>query len=556
MYGENMYGETMYGENGGQGDRSRKNGTARQSHPDGHPPLNPPYPGACLPPGQPYPGGGRPIVPAPAPSAKSVRSPKLEQLMDHFRVYGIGCILYGILFAFCLYPGFCGISVPILSLLTMGGLYALFRNMGLQTGRRTLFYFICWGLLSLSSVLTGSRLLITWNTIGMLLLFLCLLLAHFCNTETWGPGAWLVWICGTPFVSMGWLPCFFQSVDRALSGERDGKPSKSKYIWLGASLSAPVVLAAVFLLASADAVFERLCETMLSWIGFPAHPLWFCLLLAVGVFGSYAMIAYLTDRGETMAVRKEQKRWEPMIGIAFLLVLTVVYVIFCAIQISCLFMGSVTLTEGYTYASYAREGYFQLLTVCLMNVIILLTFVSRFREHGTLKLLLTAFSACTLIMDASSAMRMILYVQAYQLTFLRILVLWSLVVIDILLAGCIVTIYRPRFPLFRYGMAVVTICYLVFSLARPDALIARYNVTHASDELDTSYLFKLSSDAIPILEEAGLLEGQKPWSDHVLSRYYLRIKLTRYEEMGVRDFNVSDYTAGKILEKYKEELVK
>lgn len=65
-----------------------------------------------------------------------------------------------------------------------------------------------------------------------------------------------------------------------------------------------------------------------------------------------------------------------------------------------------------------------------------------------LKVIMTVFSCCTFIMIASSAMRMILYVQTYQLTFLRVLVLWALVVISLLLIGCMVTVYRTDFPLF------------------------------------------------------------------------------------------------------------
>lgn len=555
MYGENMYGEGGYGQNAGEGTGQFCPGAGEAS--------GQPYADAGQVSGQPYVNAGPaagPFCPGGAPVPMRVQtvagprySAKLETIMDRFRLYGVGSIVYGILFTICLYPGFCGISVPALSFFTMGCLFFLFQDMKIETGKSVWFYFVCWGLLSVSSCLTGSRVIITFNTIGMLLLFLGLMLSRFCNTKTWGFGTYILQICKAPFVAMGCLPCFFRSFNRFLSREKEGGLSKGKYIWLGAGLSVPVVLIAVCLLASADAVFEQLCDTILEAIKFPAHPFWMVLLLSAGILGSYALLAYFVENEDRRTVKEEKKKWEPMIGIAFLLVLTIVYIVFSGIQISCLFFGRFALSDGYTYASYAREGFFQLLLVCLMNLVILLTCVSWFREHGVLKLLLTIFSVCTLIMDASSAMRMMLYVQAYQLTFMRVLVLWALVVIAILLAGCIVTVYNPCFPLFRYGMAVVTVCYLIFSLAKPDYMIAKYNVAYASDELDVSYLCSLSSDAIPVLEEAGLLDPQA-WEYGYLNRYYLRMKLSCYREMGIRSFNLSDYTAGKILEKYEDEL--
>ena len=91
------------------------------------------------------------------------------------------------------------------------------------------------------------------------------------------------------------------------------------------------------------------------------------------------------------------------------------------------------LPEGYTYSSYARQGFFQLLAVCIINLIIVLVCLGFFRESRVLKGILTVISLCTYIMVASSAYRMILYIQICQLTFLRIIVLWALAVTALVL---------------------------------------------------------------------------------------------------------------------------
>ena len=84
------------------------------------------------------------------------------------------------------------------------------------------------------------------------------------------------------------------------------------------------------------------------------------------------------------------------------------------------------LPAGVTYAEYARRGFFQLLFVCVLNLAAVLFIQSYFKENRVLKALLLAISGCTLIMTASSACRMLLYIRAYQLTFLRVSVLVAL----------------------------------------------------------------------------------------------------------------------------------
>ena len=57
-----------------------------------------------------------------------------------------------------------------------------------------------------------------------------------------------------------------------------------------------------------------------------------------------------------------------------------------------------------------------------------------FRESKILKAILTIMSLCTFVMIASSAVRMIIYIRYYYLTYLRILVLWALALLTLLFA--------------------------------------------------------------------------------------------------------------------------
>lgn len=490
------------------------------------------------------------------------RGEKLEKMLDNFHIFGIGCILYGILFMICLYKGFHGISLPILSAVTMGYLIWGFRFLDIKVKKSTWFYFASWETLSISNCLTGSSVIIFFNICGMILLFFSFLLTHFCNTSKWGFEKYFGEIFAAPFVTLCYLGYPFKAIAKYFGKREKGKSATAKYIWLGIIISIPLLLVIVGLLVSADAVFRNLFLRIFSDILFPEYPLRMVFLFVIGSIGFYSLLAYFAD-GQIKDTIEEKNKWEPVVGITFLFIITVVYLIFSVIQISYLFLGSFALPDGYTYAAYAREGFFQLLFICMINLVIILICISRFRENIALKIILTIFSCCTFIMIASSAMRMILYIDSYQLTFLRLLVLWALVVISMLLLGCIVTIYKNQFPLFQYATIVVTIMYIIFSLGKPDYLIAKYNLTYNMENIDLYYLSNLSTDAIPAMEEAGVLQSiderlerlkrkdsEKGNQDMEYTRN-LRRKINSYDEMGILDFNYSYYNGGKILKNYE-----
>ena len=82
-------------------------------------------------------------------------------------------------------------------------------------------------------------------------------------------------------------------------------------------------------------------------------------------FCSYAVYAALAMKN-VKEERTDHRTQEPVIAIIITAALCFVYLIFSVIQILYLFIGNMRLPEGYTYSSYAREGFFQLLTVLLV----------------------------------------------------------------------------------------------------------------------------------------------------------------------------------------------
>ena len=186
------------------------------------------------------------------------------------------------------------------------------------------------------------------------------------------------------------------------------------------------------------------------------------------------------------------------------------------------------LPENYTYAGYAREGFFQLLAVSIINFLLVLICLYLFQESKALRIILSMICGCTFIMILSSALRMILYIDTYALTFLRLFVLWALAVIFLLMTGVTVFIFYRRFPLFLYGLAVIGVCYIFLSFSKPDYVIARYNLVNGADY---NYLSRLSADAAPAILDTS----KNPYLTSVEDM----LKKTSVDEDG--NYNTDDY---------------
>ena len=66
---------------------------------------------------------------------------------------------------------------------------------------------------------------------------------------------------------------------------------------------------------------------------------------------------------------------EPVTAVTCMSAIALLYLFFCGIQVIYLFLGKGSLPEGVTYSSYARQGFFQLLFVAVLNLgMVLLNF--------------------------------------------------------------------------------------------------------------------------------------------------------------------------------------
>lgn len=456
-----------------------------------------------------------------------------------FQALFLPSIIYACISTLLLYKNFNSITMPLFVFATF--CYCFYCIPKFLTLKKKSFslYIIGMMLLGISTCCTGSLPLQIFNFFGILLLLFCMLCEQYFNVCNWTITKYAIAFCNTIGGTISTISDFFTDMNCFRKSRTNTRNTKVGYVLLGVGISIPFLILITALFCSADAVFADVIGRIFNFDFYFEDLVGIVFSLIFILLASYCTLRFLNKRTISEDI-PDLRTFEPIIANTILSLTAVLYLIFSSIQILYLFIGGLTLPEGYTYAEYAREGFFQLLAVCILNIILVLFFLACFKENLLLKVLLTVISCCTYIMLASSALRMCMYIREYHLTFLRIFVLWFLLLLAIILIGVIAAIYRREFPLFRYMLITISICYITFSFAHPDYWIAKYNLSperqaSSAIETDTLYLqYKLSSDAAPVIADCDKdMEWFEDYKERMIREYY----------DNVRKFNFSNWRA-------------
>lgn len=485
-----------------------------------------------------------------------------EQIMIRDFPFFIWATLgYALFYVVCLYKNGSGITFPLFTLGTIIYFVLCMKKLEVKVKPYSIFYMVCIELLGLSTCLTGNQFIIFLNKCSIFFLVIVFLLHNFYDNKHWNFLEHIKAYFSAIFISFGFIHKPFIHLSNykkeRVVDESKKKNSKVIYVIVGIAVSLPLVAVILMLLISADAVFEDIFVKMfedISLLSLVGDSILISLLFVIVFFFTYMLVSFLSNYNVN-GVKKEHEGGEPVIAITVCSILSVIYVMFCSIQVVYLFIGSgasFSLPNDMTYAEYAREGFFQLLFVCIINLILVLVGIYLFKESKVLKVFLCIITSCTYIMIASSAMRMLLYIQYKYLTFLRVFVLWALLVILLVMIGAMISIFKKDFNFFKYSTIVSTCLYLILSFARVDYFIAKVNVDNMSAKTqyeffegvdlydDMYYLIgNLSYDAAPVVLD--YLEKNEEGT--YLSSIYIHSILIDTEDMEIRNFNVSRYIA-------------
>lgn len=180
-------------------------------------------------------------------------------------------------------------------------------------------------------------------------------------------------------------------------------------------------------------------------------------------------------------------------------------------------------TAGVTYADYARSGFFQLLWVAGITLVVVILFsritgfANQMGRRAFIVLAEAAF-ALTLLIVLVASMRLSLYESAYGFTMLRlyshIFAGW-IALVFLLLAADLACLW-PRRRWFVGATAITALCLLMaLNVANPEAVVVGLNTDRAiaTHKIDTQYLGGLSSDAAPALLTSRSQVDASLWQD-------------------------------------------
>lgn len=482
-----------------------------------------------------------------------------------FRILGPVSLIYALILTFCLYKNYSGITNVIWAAATVVYMVYVAKKMEKKWCLINIFISSIIVLLGISNFTTGNATIIFFNYVAIICLIAINMMYLFFDLKKVNVTNHLLVLTQVVLGILLEIGAPFRQMKAFLKKCKIRKTDKVVYVLIGIVIAVPLLLVMLGILSSADSVFGNMVNDLWEMLSLNTLMHNFVGILAMFVaayFIPYAFTKYINN-GKISAKEGNCAEKEPIVAIIVTGAVSMLYVLFSAVQIIYLFMGKGTLPSDYTYAEYAREGFFQLLFVSVFNAMMILGCIEFFRNSKVLKVILTIVSGCTFIMIASSAYRMAMYIGEYGLTFTRVLVLWALIVIALIMIGLMFKLLNGTFNLFKYGTVVIAVCFTMLSLSHMDYFIAKYNLNmyeemkgmHEDDlygtnnYVDYDYLMGLSTDAAPEMAEhieeiCEYMEGLKYELDEPRWTYeeYDEIE-EEYNKITLRNFNVSRYIA-------------
>jgi hypothetical protein len=452
-----------------------------------------------------------------------------------------------------------GVSFPIFIILIIGLGYTLLWN---EKARANWASHLLSGLIIFLAAVTALRSEIFTRLLAGGIVFggLCLLVMTFRG------GNWIIYriqdfltapieLCVVAIARASSLPLFPKG--EGGRGRRELLQKAAPFL-RGLLLALPLVVVLAALLASADLIFAGQINGLLKIFNLSRLPeylfrLMYILVLAYSFTGLYLQATLPTrwgmrakedspaeaetaaqnapdasmadvapaDRSLAGGVQAWQAHNSQFLGAteAFVVLgsVNLLFAFFVAIQFRYFFGGQANITAtGYTYSEYARRGFFELVLVAVISLLLYLGLNAVTRREKPLQVRIFTILAVLLVgfvwvILASAFQRLLLYEDAYGFTSLRVYTHIFIPWLGLLLLATIVLQIVRREQYFGALLLLSAFGFaLTFGAINIDGLIVRQNVARAlvGADLDGQYLVGLSDDALPALVRAFNAPGQ------------------------------------------------
>ncbi len=217
------------------------------------------------------------------------------------------------------------------------------------------------------------------------------------------------------------------------------------------------------LLTSADAYFDKFLSSIVTNINVDFN-LWYVIKGIIYFVILFAIGINLFKNKEIALKESKMSRVNKTAVTTMLFIVNFVFVLFLISEISKLCGNFLKVPKGYIYSSYAREGFFQLLFVTLINFGIILYLIYKtnlVKEDKKVKCLVLSLIAFSIFLIFNSYYRMFLYIGRFGFTNLRLQVILFLFMEIILFDFIIKKIIRGAKKDGIVFLIIMTITYVI-----------------------------------------------------------------------------------------------
>lgn len=357
--------------------------------------------------------------------------------------------------------------------------------------------------------------------------------------------------------------------DGALEKRRIGS------VLLGIICAIPALIVIVPLLLNADAAFQALMERLtFDRISEILVSVLMGIALFLAIFSQHFTAKTATVEPETQ--EQDSKGLDTIIINTFFAVITAVYLLYLFSQLAYFFSAfSGLLPKEYTVAEYARRGFFEMVTVCMINlgfVIAAQFLASKKNDKQPLSVRLFSLFLCifSCILIATAMSKMLLYIGSFGMTHKRILTSVFMVFLAVAFITMAIRLFCRKFPFLKICLIAAVVLVTALGFADVDRIIAKHNVeaylSGSLDSVDMDELSALSSDGIVPYVLALTNDANKAISESAYEILFNRLLshnmiLWDSEDPKVvsasydwRRYNFSEHEAFTLLQEHAEEI--
>ncbi len=346
-------------------------------------------------------------------------------------------------------------------------------------------------------------------------------------------------------------------LEKHQNGENGEKKSKKRYI-LPLIITILVVFIVAVILATADddfaRIFGKLLDKIIEFI--KNIKIW---RLILRLFVAWIIYFYLSSFFYTYCCvyefKEKEKLEKPKGDILTLKMvmggLNVLYLVFAIIQFKAILFPS----AGIEYSKYAREGFFQLIGISLLNLILIIYSINKKHnenasEVAVVKVLNSLMVIFTFIILLSSATKMYFAVDTFGYTVHRMIVLSAILEEFVLIIPTSLFITNENINLSKCYFVSIFAIYLVMNFSNFEYIVSANNVNryYETGKLDIEYLERYTgTDAIKplirVVNEKNPKDVRYNSNRAELTRYLKYIHDKSVGNMDFREFNISKYLA-------------